>query len=183
MFITALAFNKKSLWVSSSLTAAPNEGIFVFRSGATLDAEFEVGAKINVAGTVAENNNDATGDTVTQIAGGASVSFVAAPTGAPVPVTNQTAADLVVAGTGEPYESVLVTLTNVKVITKQDPSAFGVGQMQQGATTFETDDDVLRLTDDAGTCYASVTGIWSYQVFDNVYALFPISKTDGGTCN
>jgi predicted extracellular nuclease len=184
VFVVARSFNNKNLWVSQNLNAAPNEGIFVFRGNgaANLDAAIAPGAKVDVSGTVTENNNDMMGDTVTQLSGG-SVTLVTAAAGAPVPVTNQTAADLLVAATGEPFESVLVTLTNVKIVAIPDPANFGMGMMQQGAATFLTDDDTLRLPDPVNTCFASVTGIWTYQVFENTYAFLPISGTGTGTCN
>jgi predicted extracellular nuclease len=195
VYVTSLSFSKKNLWVASSLTAAPNEGIYVFRgSGATaLDAAmFGPGAKVTVKGTVQESNNDMTGDTLTQIGSNPTVTLVTAPATAPTAVTDQTASSLIAASTGEPYESVLVTLSNVKVnvlgvpcLNGATPPAcsYGVGQLQQGTTTFASDDDILRVTDAVGTCYATITGIWTYLVFDNAYGLLPISTTAGGTCN
>jgi hypothetical protein len=185
VFITAISFNKKNVWVSQSLTAAPNEGIFVFLNGAVLGTDFVVGAKVNIAGTVVENNNDANGDTTTQIANGATMTFVAAPTAAPVPLTGKTAAELTVAATGEPFESVLVTLANVKVNAAGNQGNFGVGQLQQSGTTFLSDDDVFRILDvEVGKCYATITGLWTYQVFDNVYGFLPLAVGTGiGTCN
>jgi hypothetical protein len=120
------------------------------------------------------------GESVTQITDAEPV-LVAAPTTAPVPVVGQTAATLNVAATGEPYESVLVTLTNVKVMNVGTSPNF-VGQLQQGATTFASDDDILRLlAADVNKCF-TITGLWSYNVFDDVYALLPISKTETTPC-
>ena len=185
VFVASLAKNKKSLWVTQSLVATPNAGIFVLRSGAELPATIVPGAKVTILGKTKEQNNDTTGDTVTQIES-ASVQFLAAPVGSPVPEATLQASALVAAATGEPFESVLVTLTNVKVNALGDATPmtgnFGVGQLQQGATTFLSDDDILLLADPVGTCYASVTGIWTYQVFSNAYGLLPISTTPGGTC-
>lgn len=185
VFVVAVSFNKKNLWVSHSLTAAPNEGIFIFKGGnQDLPAEIVPGAKVNIRGRVKEHNNDAMGDTVTQIEGNPTIIFLEAPNGTVAPVTNQTAATLTVAATGEPFESVLVTLTNVKVTAVGNQQNFGVGQMQQGATTFVTDDDVIRLLPaELDKCYASVTGIWSYSVFENAYSFLPLAAGTGtGTC-
>ncbi len=186
VFVTAISFNQKNLWVSSSLTAAANEGILVFRGNGTttpvLDANIVVGAKVNIGGVVQENNNDATGDTLTEIGGsGTTVTFVAAPTTPPIPVLGQQASALVAA---EPFESVLVTLTNVKVTMNGD-AAFHVGQLTQNGTTFLSDDDIFRLLDaELNKCYASITGIWTYQVFNNAFGFLPIAVGTGtGTCN
>jgi hypothetical protein len=121
------------------------------------------------------------GSTLTEI-GSSTLTFVAAPGGAPVPVMNQQASSLIVEGTGEPYESVLVKLSNVKVTKIPDPNANYVGELSQGGTVFLSDDDILRTTDALATCYKDITGIWTYQVFNNAYGLLPISVTLGGTC-
>jgi hypothetical protein len=185
VYVMAVSFNKKNLWVATSLTASPNDAIYVFRGNGmavpTLDPSIVVGANVSVAGLAQEGNNDSMGATLTQIAGMPVVTLLAAPTTPPVPVTTQMASTLAVDATGEPYESVLVTLTNVK-ITVLGAATFYVGELQQGTTKFLSDDDVLRLTDPVGTCYSTVTGIWTYQVFDNKWGLLPISTTPGGTC-
>lgn len=94
------------------------------------------------------------------------------------------AAQLAVAGSGEAFESVLVTLTNVKVMTVGDQANFGVGSLKQGTTTFLSDDDVFRLpAAELNKCYASITGLWTYQVFDNTYGFLPLAVGTGtGTC-
>jgi hypothetical protein len=187
VYVTAVSFNKRHLWVASSPTAAPYEGIYVYRGSnpADLDATIIPGAKVTVRGSVQENNNDSMGSTLTQIGSNPTVIFVEAPTPstAPTAVTGQLAQDLLVAATGEPYESVLVTLTNVKVTVQGTSQNFGVGELEQGTTKFAIDDDIYRLPGAAGTCYASVTGIWTYNVYNNVYAFLPTSKVDGGTCD
>lgn len=185
VYVTAISFNKKNLWVSSSLNAAPNEGIYVFRGttqATVLPANIVVGAKVNVIGKVTENNNDMMGTSVTQISGLA-VTFVEAPTTAPVPVTNQNVSSLLVEATGEPYESVLVTLTNVKVVMP-GVMDFYVSDLSQKAggtvTAFKADDDIYRfVTADNGVCYSSITGIWTYSVFDNQYEFLPRRNAAG----
>jgi hypothetical protein len=176
VYVTAVAFNKRDIWVSSSPTAAPNEGIYV-RGSTTLDASVVPGARVTVIGRALEFNNDANGQTLTQII---RISITNGETPVPtVPVVDQTATTLVPAATGEAYESVLVTLTNVKVTAAGNSTNFYVGELEQNGMKFLSDDDILRLTDPVGTCYATITGIWTYQVFDNKYGLLPISKTTG----
>lgn len=178
VYVTAIAFNKKNFWVASSLTATPNQGIYVFRgtSASVLPAEIVVGAKVTVIGTVTENNNDMTGGTVTQISGLA-VNFVAAPTTPPVPVTAQTVDNLLQEVTGEPYEGVLVTLTNVKVVSVGTSATFyvaGLTQKTTALTPFKTIDGTYRfVTADIGKCYSTINGIWNYSVFDNIYVFQP----------
>jgi hypothetical protein len=184
VFVTAISFNKKNLWVSSSLNAAANGGIYVFRGtmAPVLDASIVVGAKVNVSGPVSEYNNDTTGDTLTQIAGtGTTITFVAAPTTAPVPVSTQQASALLAA---EPFESVLVTLTKVKVVTIGSATFFVSAVSQKGTTVntpFTADDDIYRfVAADMGKCYSTITGIWSYSVFDNTYIFLPRAGTGTG---
>ncbi|HLL20781.1 MAG TPA: hypothetical protein VK427_01560 [Kofleriaceae bacterium] len=179
-YVSAVSGNRKNMWISSSLTAAPNEGIYVFR-GNTMDTtvlpvDVVVGAKVTVKGAVTEHNNDAMGDTVTQISA-PTISVLAGPTAPPVPLVGLTAAMLTASATGEPYESVLVTLTGVRVMTVGNSNNFYVGELRQGTTAFLSDDDILRLVGaDENGCF-TLTGIWTYQVFNNAYGLLPISKT------
>jgi len=181
VYVMGVSFNKRDIWVSTSPTAAPNEGIYIRGvTGTAVDASVVPGAKVSVIGRALEFNNDANGGTLTQIN---KISVTTGTTPVPtVPVADQTAASLVQAATGEPYESVLVTLTNVKVTVAGTQANFFVGELEQNGTKFLSDDDILRLTDPVGTCYATITGIWTYQVFDNKYGLLPISKTTGGVC-
>lgn len=184
VFVSAISFNNKHLWLTTSLTAAPNEGVYVYRGGGAtvLPADVVVGAKVTVTGAVDEFNNDATGTTLTEIVD-PTITVVAAPTAAPIPVTGQTAASLIAAGTGEPYESVLVTLTGVKVNDVGTSPNF-TGELQQGTTTFVSDDDILRLqAADVGKCF-TITGLWTYQVYSDAYGLLPITKVETpGVCN
>jgi hypothetical protein len=185
VFVSARSKNNKNFWITQSLTAAPNEGIFVFGTAATLDAGIVAGAKVNVTGQVTENNDSTPGGTLTEIKT-PTVTVIAPPATPIIPVAAQQASSLVVDATGEPFESVLVTLTNVKLTVLGDPTPmtgnFGVGELQQGTTKFLTDDDISLLADPVGTCYATVTGIWTFQVFEDKFGLLPISKTVGGTC-
>ena len=186
VFVTAVAFNKKDFWVSSGLTSAANSGIYVrSQSGAAnLDAAVVVGAKVNVIGKVTEGNNDMMGDTLTQISRIA-VNVTAAPTTPPVPVLGQTVANLLMNTSGEPYESVLVTLTNVKVTAVGNQANFNISDLSQKttvATAFKADDDVYRfVTADLNKCYSTITGIWTYSVFDNKYEFFPRATAVAGS--
>lgn len=189
VFVAGISFNKKHLWLSSSLTAAPNEGVYVYRGGSTasvLPPDVVVGAKVNVVGAGDEFNNDAMGEAITQVVS-PSITVTAAPTTPPVPVVGQTVADLNEAATGEPYESVLVTLTNVKVTTLGTSANFGVGTLTQypGATVFKSDDDIYRFAAaDLDMCFATITGFWSYSVYENSYIFLPIAVGTGtGACN
>jgi len=183
VYVTAVAFNKRDFWVSSSLTAASNNGIYVrsLSGAAVLDPAVVIGARVNVIGKVTEGNNDAMGDTLTQISRLA-VTVAAAPTTPPVPVVGQTVTSLKANATGEPYESVLVTLTNVKVVSLGTNQTFGVGNATQspGTVAFKHDDDVYRFVDvsgnmNLGQCYSTITGIWTYSVFENEYLFLPRS--------
>jgi hypothetical protein len=187
VFVTAVTFNKKNFWVSTSLNAAPNEGIFVFRGTSSetpvLPPEIVVGAKLTLRGSISEfDGNGASTSTITQLTGWSVVGTVTAPTAAmPVAVTGLSVADLNVGATGEPYESVLVTLPNVKVVDAGTSANFFVGTLQSGATTFASDDDILRLLDaDENKCF-DITGVWSFLAFSNKYGLLPISKVETTT--
>jgi hypothetical protein len=184
----------RNMWVSTNPTAAASQGLLVYGNTSTDLSAYAIGSRVNVVGTIKEFNdgmNVGTG-TLTELSL-ASHSQMTATTTPIVPVTNQTAAALSVDATGELYESVLVTLTNVEITAVGNNTNFYVGTMQQVTgggtpvtTTFKYDDDIFRIAagDVVGTCYASITGIWSYQVYDNAWYFLPIAAgtTAGGSC-
>ncbi len=187
VYVTKISKNKKNMWVQTNLTSAGNDGIYVFGNGD--DYNFPIGSQVDVIGTVTEYNNDMMGSTLTEL-NALSVTAGTVTTAAPVvPVTNQTVANLMQAGTGEPYESVEVTLTNVKITALGTSSNHGVGTLVQNGVTFQSDDDIYLLgtTGDGAavnTCYASITGIWTYLVFNDAYGFLPFAVGTGtGTCN
>ena len=179
VYVVAMSKNKKNLWVQTSLTAAANQGIYVFGPGTNLDT-FPVGSKVNIIGTVSEFNDSMGSETLTELKA-LSVTAGTAGTGTVVPVTGQTAAAL----STESYESVLVTLTNVKVSTVGTSATFGVGDVTQypAATVLKTDDDIALLNT-ANACYSSITGVWTYLVYENAWGFLPLTATGtaGGTC-
>ena len=49
-------------------------------------------------------------------------------------------------------------------------------------TPFKADDDIFRFgPGDLARCYATITGIWTYSVFDNAYEFLPRVTPGGGT--
>jgi len=179
VFITAVSDNGYNLWVSTSLTAAANQGVFIYGNGTKLPATFVPGAKVKVIGRVKEYNNDTMGESLTEVEA-IDVTLNTAGAGLVVPVT-KTAAELNTATTGEPYEGALVRLTNVKVMAAADDH--GVAQLMQDTTMFLSDDNIEEVTEAVGTCFTEIVGIWSYQVNENAYTIEPITKPTGTTCN
>lgn len=179
----------KNMWVQTSLTAAPNEGIYVFGTGESL-AAFPVGSRVNIIGKVTEFNDTSGTETLTEI-NALKITAGTAGTGTVVPVTNKTATEL----SSESYESVLVTLSNVKVSTTigipcpqgTTPPAcnYGVGDATQyptagTATAMKTDDDIFLLST-PNACYSTITGIWTYLVRNNSWGFLPLSAGTTGT--
>ncbi len=177
--VTALSKDGKHLWVADDLTAAASSGIYVFRAGAAavLDEDVVIGATVDVAGEVEEFDigEPATGDTLTQIAS-ATVSNPVAPEGAPVPLAGQPIATLASIDDAEPFESVLVQITNVSVMSTATGNRVN---LTDGVTTIVMDDDIFSYpAPDIGACYASITGILGLNLFDDQRRLWPRSSTD-----
>lgn len=195
VYVSAVSFNKKNFWISQTLTAAPNQGAMVFRcSGnactntAVLDAAIVPGAKVTVLATVSEfNNGNAANGAITQLRN-PTTTVTAAPTTQVVPVTGQSVSSLLAAATGEPYEGVLVTLSNVKVETIGTDTSFFVSDLAQypgtASVPFKADDDIYKfIVDDMSDCYQSITGIWTYTPFDKRYQFLPLAVGTGtGDC-
>jgi hypothetical protein len=176
VYVTAMSFSKKNLWVSDTLAGGQGKGIYV-TFGTALDAQITVGSKVNIIGKVKDFNNDTMGESLREV-NAYSVAFSAAGTTV-TPIAGETAAQL---STDHSYVGSLVTLTNVKLTSVVDAAHY-VDQAQQASTMFFTDDDIFRITDTPPVCYSTITGIWSYQVFNNGFALLPTAAgTPGGTC-
>ncbi|HEY4240707.1 MAG TPA: hypothetical protein VGM88_12885 [Kofleriaceae bacterium] len=194
VYVTAVG--SKAIWVADSLTAAQYDGVEVY-FGVAPASNLVIGATVNVTGTAFELANTAmTGETMTEIKN-PSATFVAAATTAPTPATTASVATLAALGaTGEPWEGVLVKVTNVKItavvstmfnqltltdntgstITMDDDSFFGYGSTTNPVT--------LPIV---GTCYASLTGVMDVQTTDQIRTLNPRNAADmvttGGSCN
>lgn len=194
-FVTGISLNKKNLWIASSLTAAANQGIYVFRGSAPsvpeLPATVVIGAKVDVSGTAVEfdvngpNMTPPVGETVTEIKS-ATVTFVAAPTTLPTPLTVTAATAGTIGAPGEPYEGVLVSVPFAKVTN----ISAGSGRVEltdnAGGKILMDKESFTLPAQTANACYATVTGEMHVQSTDDVRTINPRSASDlvaGAGCN
>lgn len=196
VYVSAIAHNGRSFWVSTKATATPNEGLYVFNNQ-TLDPAIAIGTKVSLIGKVSEFNDDMMGGTLTELAPlqimpvtGAAVPMV--------PVTNKTVAQLLDAATAPQYESVLVTLTNVKFTALGSTANGFVATAEQTVgttkTTFSVGTDIAQLTAANLVCNATVTGLWTNleaasnnaTTKPNAFGFIPLDTSVGtvatGTC-
>ncbi len=185
--VTALGTGRASrgFWISDAAQAAANQGIFVFTGDTTQTVT--VGQIVDVAGTVDEFDFQPPGDTVTQIE--SPTVTPATGTATPLPLEGIAIPTLMDIGTpGEPYEGVLVTLSNLRVMSTASGDR---ATLTNGTTTIVMDDDILDyavLTPDppdprtpvysTGTCFSTVTGIMSVNIFDDQRRLLPRTTAD-----
>lgn len=182
--VTALDKARKHLFVQDAGAAAVNNGVYVYRgaSAMALPAEVVVGAVVDVSGTVDEFDLGVQVNSLTEIVN-ATVTFKSAGT-PPAALTGIPAATLGDITAGEPYEGVLVELSNVKVV---NPDAM-FGKFTVGATGMElyVDDNNFAYTlPAAATCFATLRGVMTVNVSDDHRALLPRDANDmvtGGTC-
>jgi prepilin-type processing-associated H-X9-DG protein len=165
-------------------------GVYVFTRDVGAPAEYVPGAVVSVQGAVTEfdlgsGGNPPTGDTLTQIVEPIHA-LVSAPAGVPVPAT--VAADVVsdIGAAGESYEGVLVQVENLKV-TNINAGGGKVELTDNSGNRLIMDDDAFDWPDQVlNTCYATVTGIMSVQINDDVRTINPRALTDflaGTGCN
>ncbi len=186
VYVTAIATvsaNNKSVWVSSSPTAAANEGVQVFWGSPALPTGTVIGAKIDVMGTVVEfDNSGSTGDKLTEITR-PTIKVKAPPdldNNPLVPLTGLSAGTLGSIVDGEPYEGVLVTLTGLKV-TAVGTNDSTLSDTSTPANTISLDNDIFDYSPAPfalDVCYASITGIASLNTLDDKRTLLPRSATD-----
>jgi hypothetical protein len=83
---------------------------------------------------------------------------------------------LSITATGEPYESVLVTLSNLRCRRCRATT----GDLTVAPTIVMDDDvfDYAAATCPIGTCFSTVTGVMGVNVFDDERRIFPRSTAD-----
>jgi hypothetical protein len=184
VYVTAVAPTaSRSIWVSTSQTAAPYEGVQVFMGSAAIAADVVPGAKVDVIGTVVEfDNSGSAGDKLTEIIRPA-VKVKAAPDGALVPLTGVSLATVASIADGEPYEGVLMTFTGLTVTAQGANDIITLSDTSTPPITIVMDDDIFdyALTDEkvaAETCYASITAIVSLNTLNDTRMLLPRSLSD-----
>ncbi|HUQ04090.1 MAG TPA: hypothetical protein VM261_16440 [Kofleriaceae bacterium] len=176
--------NIQNIWVADSLAAGPHNGLQVYRGtmAGQVPAGVVVGAHVTIQGEVDEFNNGSGTDTLTEIRN-STITFVSAPTSAPTAVTGVSVATLTNNTTGEPYEGVLIQLANVRMTGTPSGQTFGVRYFGTAAAPqtvlFDSDDDIgPALTQADGTCFSTIKGIWTWQTFDDRWAILPLSTVD-----
>jgi hypothetical protein len=186
VYITAIATAPaatKSIWISTSPTAAIHEGVQVFYGSPAFPTGTVVGAKVDVFGTAIEfDNSPAAGDKLTEISR-ASIEVKAAPdAGTPlVPLSGITTATLGdIGAAGEPYEGVLVQLSGLKV-TAIGANDATLSDTSTPAKTISIDNDIFDYTPAPfamDACYAMVIGIASLNTLDDKRIILPRSAAD-----
>ncbi len=179
----------QGFWVSHVAQAAANQGIFIFTGSTAPTAA--VNSLVDVTGSVTEFDFNTTGDKLTQIQNATITPAVG--TATPIPLPAIPVATLAsISSIGEPYESVLVTLSNMRVMAVVQPG--DRVQLTNGTDTIVMDDEIYNYdmnTFAAGNCFQTVTGIMTVNTFDDERRLLPRSGTGtggdidntGGTCN
>ena len=180
LYVTAIATNGRDFWVSkfsgTTPTAAQNEGMYVF-GGSTLPSTITVGKQVSLIGKIKDYNNDTMGNSLREF----SPLQVTAGAGSVNPTTIVPIAMQASALADAKFVGSMVVLTNVKITTAQTAANHTTGVAQQGTTTFHYGGSIFQDASAANTCYASIKGIWTYDVFDNDYELMPIAAGTAGT--
>jgi hypothetical protein len=171
----------KGIWVADSLTAAANNGVYVF-TGSTLAANLVIGATVTIQGTIDEfdtapSGMQPMGDKVTQVTGATPV-FVAAPGAPPTPAVVSPAMLSDMGVLGETYEGVLVQVNTVKVTQSLANGKFELTANDGSKIIMDDEAFVLPTAPAVGTCYGSVTGVMHVQLVDNIRTVNPRALTD-----
>lgn len=174
--IDSIGGASKGFYVQQAAQAAANQGVLVF-TGATTPS-VAIGDHVNVTANVKEFDvAPAAGDTLTEL----EFPMITPVAGNTTPlalsgVAINTLKDIT--ATGEPYESVLVTLSNLRVSAAPGNDRL---TLTDGTNTIVMDDDVFDYAATAypiGTCFGTVTGVMGVNVFDDERRIFPRSAAD-----
>jgi hypothetical protein len=187
VFVTAIDDNGatlKGFWVADSLTGAAYNGVYVFTRDA-LPPGLAIGATATLNGSVAEfdlpvdPNPEPEGDTLTEVEADVANITITPGAGVTVPLTGIAANTLKDITAGEPYEGVLVELSNMEVTATGSGDRLTV--TGAGGQSIVLDDDSFNygIADYMpGTCFTTIIGVMSLNIFDDERRLMPRLVTD-----
>lgn len=181
-YIVAISSAGDRVWVSDAPAAAAWSGVELYRGASPGALGAVIGDRVTVEGTIQEFGQGG-GLTMTQIAD-PEITILTPAAGTPAPVTGLDLATITqdpiagISANGEPYEGVLVQLSNIKVAATA-PYAY-----TDGTTTFGAGQQIVTLGDAIGTCYATVTGIWNYDAVADEWIIVPVvgGRVAGSSC-
>jgi hypothetical protein len=162
----------QDFWVATNPSAGSDGGLYVHAVAPPLISSGDIGKTVQLVGSLEAFDNDTAGETLPELD---ALAVITKSTGVSTiaPLAGQTAAALTATATGRPYVGSLVTLANVKLVSAPNPQSANDATLQQGSTMFEAQADIYVLTSAVGTCFSSITGIWTYDVYNHVYSLEP----------
>lgn len=183
--------SNKGFWAADAAQGAAYNGIYVYTNTA-VPAGVVIGATVNVSGQYTEfdlgtGGNPPVGDTLSEIEADVANVTVLVPTATPAPLTGIALDTLKDISNGEQYEGVLVQIANVELTATA--SGDRLTFTDTNGQTIVVDDDAFNYAAadfTIGTCYATVTGVMSLNIFDDERRLMPRDADDlvtGGTCD
>lgn len=183
-----VAISGTNMYVSAADTGAADGGIYVFGGGQALPAGTVKGSTVDVIGTLSAFKSSSTSPEPQVEISALQVTKDAA-TCNPTPGTPAlTAAQLTTDATGHPWIGSYVTITKAnggqfKIATAQSAQS-KFGTLTQGSTTFAFGSTFLSAFDPnpVGTCYGSITGIWTFDTVSGKYEILPLVQPTVETC-
>jgi len=175
--ISAIASNGQDFWVSDNSASGQYQGIYVYGGGQALPTGAVVGKGVNMIVKSSDYNNDTTGNALREVE-----ALTVMPTGGP-PGSMNPLVDPPIASitTDMSYVGVLMQFSHVKLTMVANPANYNIAQVTFQSTAVEVTAPIHVMTPTAPTCYATLTGIWTYDVFNNVFAFAPIAEGPPGT--
>ncbi len=177
--VTAIDRDRISLWVQDEGVTAAHNGIYVFRgeddddpAPDALDANIQVGQRVNITGKVADyygsTQIDAKTGTVSHVAGGAATIIV---------FTDADSTTLGTLATGAPWEGSIVRFTDIALLAEGDYGQITIGSAGNPLTV---DDSLYSYNplDDGTTCFTEITGVVMMNTYDDFYYLAPRDADD-----
>lgn len=186
-FVTARSADARHLWIADSASAAAWQGVYVYRGAGApvLGPDIAIGARVNVVGTLLEFDVGLppVGNTLTELVD-VNITLTAAalplvPLGFVGPITLSSITD------GEAYEGVLVSVTDVRVVSTATGNRVTVANIF-GDTVVLDDDAYVYPPPVIDTCYAKITGVMHLNFLDDERRLLPRGASDmaeGSACN
>ena len=178
--VTATTSDGMNMWISKGPgQAAADEGLYVYGGGQALPSGVTAGTKVDIAGRASLYKPMNAMQPLLEL----DALSITKQTGAcAVTAKAMTASVLTTAATGQPYVGSLVTIAGpVKLTVAETAANHYTGTLAVGSVTFNVLGSIYQDPDAVNACYSTVTGIWTWDPYNNVYAIQLTTPPTTGT--
>lgn len=170
--VTAMTSDGMNMWVSKGPgQAAADEGVYVYGGGQKLPTGVAAGTQVDIIGKASLYKPTNAMKPLLEV----DALSITKKTGAcAVTAKSMTASALTTPATGQPMVGSLVSITDlnkIKLTVAETAANHYTGTLSDNGVTFNVLGSIYQDPDAANACYSTVTGVWTWDPYNNVYAI------------